>query len=103
MLAVARAAHIGAEKRCWRALLLGVPRRAMAGEIGLCDFLFVSLLQVLEKARPASLNSLLGLAAIQQVHARRNVRIAVGMCINDIGGHVARAGQYGLQELMRNM
>lgn len=79
MFAVSGAAHVGTEERRGRALLLGIPQCAVAGEIGVRNIVTVPLLQVLEKAGPANLDFILGFAAIEEVQARSHGRITVGM------------------------
>jgi hypothetical protein len=75
----------------------------MACEVGRGDFLFAALLQILVEAWPSVLDFLFRLVAIEQVDARRDGGIAIGMCVDDISRYVTRAGKYRFQELPWNI
>ena len=74
MLAVAGAAHIGAKERCGGALLLRIPRSAMAGEIGVVDILRRGLSADIHGNAATGLDSFFRLAAIKQVELTETQR-----------------------------
>src|ERR1039457_728295 len=103
MLPIAGTAHIGAKERCGRALFLGVPRGAVAGQIRFVSLLCLAGLEVLKETRPGGLDAILRLVAVEQVKARRHIGRAIWQGVDDVTGQVARTWQDGLHELVWNV
>jgi len=66
------------------------------------DVLLTAHLQIIVKAWPGSLDLVLFFATVEKVEPRRYFRRAPGQRANDIGGQMARAREYRLQECTRN-
>ena len=91
------ASHVGAEEGGGLALLLFIPRDAVADEVAVAHSRRFGSLQIGPERGVAGGDLRFGEVAIEQAELGVEAGVAVGLCLDHRGGEVARAGQDGAE------